>query len=160
MTLPTPRRDFSLVFPPDPAWVRPTREAVRTLLAAVSRDDLVDEAVLLTSETVTNAVRACLDTGVRESVRMYGAYEGDGGAGGTFTRRERRRGRRRERRISGLKGANGTRGTPHGHELFKSPGPRTTLSAPRGSPPAVAPATPIGGRAHDSWEQESACHCT
>jgi anti-sigma regulatory factor (Ser/Thr protein kinase) len=82
MTLPTtPRRDFSLVFPPDPRWVRPTREAVRTLLAAVSRDDLVDEAVLLASETVTNAVRACLDTGVREPVRMYGAYEGNG----TFT---------------------------------------------------------------------------
>jgi hypothetical protein len=83
MALPTPRRDFSLVFPPDPVWVRPTREVVRTLLAAVSRDDLVEEAVLLTSETVTNAVRACLDTGVREPVRMYGAYEGE--AGGTFT---------------------------------------------------------------------------
>ncbi|MEU3464916.1 ATP-binding protein [Streptomyces sp. NPDC006733] len=51
--------DFSLVFPPDPVWVRSAREGVRTLLAATDTSSLADIALLLTSEVVTNAVNAC-----------------------------------------------------------------------------------------------------
>ncbi|GHF46945.1 hypothetical protein GCM10010218_30290 [Streptomyces mashuensis] len=54
-----PRSDFSLVFPPAPAWVRGAREAVRTALLIARREELVPMAMLLTSEVVTNAVNAC-----------------------------------------------------------------------------------------------------
>ncbi|MCZ4122221.1 ATP-binding protein [Streptomyces sp. H39-S7] len=58
-----PGPDFSLVFPPDPVWVRSAREAVRALLRSARRDDLTDTALLLTSEVVTNAVNACHSSG-------------------------------------------------------------------------------------------------
>jgi anti-sigma regulatory factor (Ser/Thr protein kinase) len=53
------RPDFSLVFPPDPAWVRSARDLVRTLLTTSQRQDIADTALLLTSEVVTNAINAC-----------------------------------------------------------------------------------------------------
>ncbi|MGR3933245.1 ATP-binding protein [Streptomyces sp. BRA346] len=72
-----PRADFSLVFPPDPGWVRTAREAVRTALRTANRTDLTDTALLLTSEAVTNAVNACRNSGCSAPVTLYaewGAY--------------------------------------------------------------------------------------
>ncbi|WP_327355411.1 ATP-binding protein [Streptomyces sp. NBC_01304] len=51
--------EFSLVFPPDPAWVRVAREAVRAAAHHSGIGELDDTAALLTSEVVTNAVIAC-----------------------------------------------------------------------------------------------------
>lgn len=65
-----PGPDFSLVFPPDPVWVRSAREAVRALLRSARRDDLTDTALLLTSEAVTNAVKACHDSGCSVPVTL------------------------------------------------------------------------------------------
>lgn len=67
-TPPTP--DCSLVFPPDPAWVRAAREAVRSLLTAARRTDLTDTALVLTSEVVTNAVNACQAQHCNAPVRL------------------------------------------------------------------------------------------
>ncbi|MGW3569157.1 ATP-binding protein [Streptomyces sp. NPDC000941] len=69
-----PRADFSLVFPPDPTWVRTAREAVRTALHAANRPDLTDTALLLTSEAVTNAVTACLHSGCAAPVTLYAEW--------------------------------------------------------------------------------------
>lgn len=65
---PFPTRDFSLVFPAHPVWVRTAREAVRASLRSGSppmrrEGDLADTALLLTSEIVTNAIRASLAGG-------------------------------------------------------------------------------------------------
>ncbi|MBB5936856.1 ATP-binding protein [Streptomyces zagrosensis] len=66
-----PHPDFSLVFPPDPGWVRTAREAVRTALTSAHRTELTDDALLLTSEAVTNAVNACLLSGCSAPVTLY-----------------------------------------------------------------------------------------
>jgi hypothetical protein len=71
-----PGPDFSIVFPPDPVWVRAIREAVRTLLAAAGRAELTDTALLLTSEAVTNAVNACRNTGCSLPLTVFGEYTG------------------------------------------------------------------------------------
>ncbi|MFR9726586.1 ATP-binding protein [Streptomyces sp. MS19] len=54
--------DFALRFPAHPAWVRNVRQAMRTALdTTVPRNgELIDTAVLLTSEVVSNAVKASL----------------------------------------------------------------------------------------------------
>ncbi|MEU2791105.1 ATP-binding protein [Streptomyces sp. NPDC007100] len=64
----------SLVFPPDPVWVSVAREAVRALLAAVGRGDLADDALLLTSEAVTNAVNACRTSDCSAPVTVYAEW--------------------------------------------------------------------------------------
>ncbi|MCQ4080356.1 ATP-binding protein [Streptomyces sp. RB6PN25] len=71
-----PPTDCSLVFPPDPLWVRSAREAVRTLLTAVRADELADTAALLTSEAVTNAVNACRTSGCSAPLTVYAKYSG------------------------------------------------------------------------------------
>lgn len=55
-----PVNAVSMTFPPDPVWVRSAREAVRTAMTTVvpTKHDLIDTAMLLTSEAVTNAVVA------------------------------------------------------------------------------------------------------
>ncbi|KOG87635.1 ATP-binding protein [Streptomyces varsoviensis] len=70
-----PRPDFSLVFPPRPGWVHTARQAMRTALAAAGRADLVDVAVLLTSEAVTNAVNACIGSGCSVPVTLYAEWD-------------------------------------------------------------------------------------
>ncbi|NEW74811.1 ATP-binding protein [Streptomyces rhizosphaericus] len=69
-----PRADFSLVFPPDPGWVRTAREAVRTALHTAKRTDLTDTALLLTSEAVTNAVNTCRTSGTSAPVTLYAEW--------------------------------------------------------------------------------------
>jgi anti-sigma regulatory factor (Ser/Thr protein kinase) len=71
---PFPRTDFSLVFPPAPGWVRTAREAVRTALTAAQRSELVDTAVLLTSELVTNAVKASLGARCTSPVTVHAEW--------------------------------------------------------------------------------------
>ncbi|WP_406196620.1 ATP-binding protein [Streptomyces europaeiscabiei] len=66
--------NVSLAFPPHPAWVRPAREAVRALLAASGHPELTDTAVLLTSETVTNAINACTAKGCTTSVILHASW--------------------------------------------------------------------------------------
>ncbi|BBC33444.1 hypothetical protein SGFS_047380 [Streptomyces graminofaciens] len=66
--------DVSLVFPPHPAWVRPARETVRTLLAASDYPELTDAAVLLTSEAVTNAINACAAKGCTTPVTLRAGW--------------------------------------------------------------------------------------
>ncbi|MFE7119264.1 ATP-binding protein [Streptomyces sp. NPDC057654] len=73
-----PRPDFSLVFPPRPGWVHTARQAMRTALAAADRADLVDVAVLLTSEAVTNAVNASIGSGCSEPVTLYAEWDAKG----------------------------------------------------------------------------------
>ncbi|WP_326582581.1 ATP-binding protein [Streptomyces sp. NBC_00481] len=63
--------NVSLAFPPHPAWVRLAREAVRALLTAADHPELTDTAVLLTSETVTNAINACTAKGCTTSVILH-----------------------------------------------------------------------------------------
>ena len=75
-----PRADFSLVFPPDPGWVRTAREAVRTALRTANRTDLTDTALLLTSEAVTNAVNDCRNSGCSAPVTLSAEW----GAHGTL----------------------------------------------------------------------------
>lgn len=75
-----PLPEFSLVFPPDPGWVRTAREAVRTALRSARRGDLCDTALLLTSEVVTNAVNACQGSGCWEPVTLYAEWLGAGAA--------------------------------------------------------------------------------
>ncbi|MDT0548290.1 ATP-binding protein [Streptomyces lonegramiae] len=71
---PSDSRLVSLVFPPEPVWVRAAREAVRTLLAAADRRDLADTALLLTSEAVTNSVNACLRSGCSTPVTLFAEW--------------------------------------------------------------------------------------
>ncbi|MDJ0340377.1 ATP-binding protein [Streptomyces sp. H10-C2] len=70
--------DFSLVFPPDPVWVRSAREGVRTLLTATGGGALADTALLLTSEVVTNAVNACHRAGTHSRLTLFAACERPG----------------------------------------------------------------------------------
>ncbi|MGW0824118.1 ATP-binding protein [Streptomyces sp. NPDC002845] len=70
---PTPT-DVSLVFPPQPVWVRAARETVRTLLTASQRPELTDTAVLLTSEAVTNAINACVEKGCATPVTLHAGW--------------------------------------------------------------------------------------
>ncbi|GAA0504772.1 MULTISPECIES: ATP-binding protein [Streptomyces] len=74
MSTQLPRADFSLVFPPDPGWVRTAREAVRTALRTANRTDLTDTALLLTSEAVTNAVNAFRTSGCSAPVTLYAEW--------------------------------------------------------------------------------------
>ncbi|MFG3252405.1 ATP-binding protein [Streptomyces sp. NPDC048172] len=55
-----PVNALAMTFPPDPVWVRSAREAVRTAMNTVvgAKQDLIETAMLLTSEVVTNAVAA------------------------------------------------------------------------------------------------------
>ncbi|MCP3819557.1 ATP-binding protein [Streptomyces sp. A3M-1-3] len=69
-----PPADVSLVFPPDPVWVRAAREAVRTVLTAADRHDLADTALLLTSEAVTNAVNACASSNCTTPVTLFAGW--------------------------------------------------------------------------------------
>ncbi|MFI0729731.1 ATP-binding protein [Streptomyces sp. NPDC021225] len=71
---PSDSRLVSLVFPPEPVWVRAARQAVRTLLAAADRRDLADTALLLTSEAVTNSVNACLRSGCSTPVTLFAEW--------------------------------------------------------------------------------------
>ena len=71
---PPPSADVSLVFPPHPAWVRTARETVRTLLAVSHRPELIDTAILLTSEAVTNAINACKLKGFLTPVTLYAGW--------------------------------------------------------------------------------------
>ncbi|ARF55628.1 ATP-binding protein [Streptomyces gilvosporeus] len=64
----------SLVFPPDPVWVRAARETVRALLLVARRRDLTDEALLLTSEAVTNSVNACAAKGCTTPVTLFAEW--------------------------------------------------------------------------------------
>ncbi|WP_431042242.1 ATP-binding protein [Streptomyces sp. P1-3] len=64
----------SLVFPPEPVWVRAARETVRSLLLAADRGDLTDTALLLTSEAVTNSVNACLNSGCSTPVTLFAEW--------------------------------------------------------------------------------------
>ena len=56
-------RVLRLVLPPDVPAVRLARRATRDALAAWQLDQLEEDAVLLVSELVTNAVRHAMDTG-------------------------------------------------------------------------------------------------
>ncbi|WP_406402206.1 ATP-binding protein [Streptomyces sp. NBC_00879] len=69
-----PTGDVSLVFPPDPLWVRAARETVRTLLGSTRRTELMDTAVLLTSEAVTNAINACVLKGCTAPVTLFAGW--------------------------------------------------------------------------------------
>ncbi|HET6359955.1 ATP-binding protein [Streptomyces sp.] len=69
-----PTGDVSLVFPPDPLWVRAARETVRTLLGGTRRTELMDTAVLLTSEAVTNAINACVLKGCTAPVTLFAGW--------------------------------------------------------------------------------------
>ncbi|GAA1911644.1 hypothetical protein GCM10009716_22010 [Streptomyces sodiiphilus] len=73
--------DVRLAFPPSPAWVRPAREAVRTALTEVvpAKRDLIETAAPLTSELVTNAVVASLDSLRPVPVGLYAAWTSQGG---------------------------------------------------------------------------------
>jgi len=56
-------RVLRLALPPDVPAVRLARQVTRDALAAWQLDDLEEDAVLLVSELVTNAVRHAVDTG-------------------------------------------------------------------------------------------------
>ncbi|KNB51391.1 ATP-binding protein [Streptomyces caatingaensis] len=74
---PRPHAGFSLLFPPEPGWVRAARDAVRTALAPAHADckpELADTAVLLTSEVVTNAVNACRHTGCSSPIALHAEW--------------------------------------------------------------------------------------
>ncbi|MFE0106978.1 ATP-binding protein [Streptomyces sp. NPDC059009] len=68
--------DVSLVFPPDPAWVRTARDTVRTLLTTTGHPELTDTAVLLTSEAVTNAINACATQVCTAPVTLFAGWAG------------------------------------------------------------------------------------
>lgn len=77
-----PAPAFSLTFPPDPAWVRTCRETVRTSAESAGRarngaawgSELADLAVLLTSESVSNAIAACAEGGCPQPVSLHGDW--------------------------------------------------------------------------------------
>ncbi|GAA1905918.1 hypothetical protein GCM10009716_14830 [Streptomyces sodiiphilus] len=75
-------QDVTLTFPPDPVWVRSAREVVRTVLTAKvpAKRELIDVAALLTSEAVTNAVRASEASSTAAPI----AFSADWGPDGTI----------------------------------------------------------------------------
>ncbi|MEU7042675.1 ATP-binding protein [Streptomyces varsoviensis] len=73
-----PHLDFSLTFPPDPAWVRTCRETVRTSTRTLKAPELTELAVLLTSESVTNAIVACEGAGCAYPITLYGEWRAEG----------------------------------------------------------------------------------
>lgn len=75
---PRPTADVSLVFPPDPVWVRAAREVVRTLVNASTRTELTDTAVLLTSEAVTNSIAACALSDTAAPVTLFAGWSEPG----------------------------------------------------------------------------------
>lgn len=76
--------DFSLTFPPDPAWVRTCRDSVRTSARAYALDtELADVAVLLTSECVSNAVTASAASGCPHPVSLHAEWGLPGAAPGS-----------------------------------------------------------------------------
>ncbi|WP_129841695.1 ATP-binding protein [Streptomyces sp. RFCAC02] len=72
--------DFALHFPADPAWVRNVRQAMRTALGGtVPRNgELIDTAVLLTSEIVSNAVTASLHCPTPPPVDVHACWSPEG----------------------------------------------------------------------------------
>jgi hypothetical protein len=69
--------DFSLTFPPDPAWVRTCRETVRTSARTLGRGaELIELAMLLMSESVSNAITACADSGCPDPITLHGEWGG------------------------------------------------------------------------------------
>ncbi|OEV06040.1 ATP-binding protein [Streptomyces oceani] len=80
-----PSPDFSLTFPPDPAWVRTCRETVRTSsCSAVEKPDsdrreFAELAALLASEAATNAITASAAAGCPYPITLYGEWLAEGG---------------------------------------------------------------------------------
>ncbi|MGK5531446.1 ATP-binding protein [Streptomyces sp. URMC 129] len=71
---------FALHFPAHPVWVRNARQAVRTALRSVEvvNDELIDMAVLLTSELVSNAISASLNCRTPPPVDMHAFWSPEG----------------------------------------------------------------------------------
>ncbi|ARQ69398.1 ATP-binding protein [Streptomyces marincola] len=72
--------DFTLRFPAHPVWVRNARHAMRTALSTtvIADDELIDTAVLLTSEVVSNAIKASLDCPSPPPVDVHACWSPDG----------------------------------------------------------------------------------
>ena len=72
---------FCLTFPPDPVWVRTCRETVRTSTCTLKEKqaELAETAILLTSESVSNAVTACVRAGCAYPITLHGEWLADGG---------------------------------------------------------------------------------
>ncbi|MEV0279056.1 ATP-binding protein [Streptomyces sp. NPDC050610] len=73
-----PSLDFSLAFPPDPVWVRTCRETIRTFTRTLKAPELTELAVLLTSESVTNAITACAGGGCAHAITLHGEWRREG----------------------------------------------------------------------------------
>jgi PAS domain S-box-containing protein len=70
-------QSLDVTLPPQPASVAEARQRVRDLLVAHGRDDLLDAAVLLVSELVTNALlHAATDIGVSATLDGEGLHVG------------------------------------------------------------------------------------
>lgn len=71
---------LTLWFPAHPVWVRTAREAVRTALttAVPANVELIETAVLLTSEVVANAVTASLNCLTPPPIAMNACWSPDG----------------------------------------------------------------------------------
>ncbi|WP_344527759.1 ATP-binding protein [Streptomyces albiaxialis] len=69
-----------MTFPPDPVWVRSAREAVRTAMNTVvgAKQDLIETAMLLTSEVVTNAVAAACNSLTPAPIGLRAGWTEDG----------------------------------------------------------------------------------
>ncbi|SFB80056.1 ATP-binding protein [Streptomyces aidingensis] len=78
---PSPPDGFTLSFPPQPEWVRTARHAVRTALlgSAACKPELTETATLLTSEAVSNAVTASLNSRCPDPVLVQALWARDGG---------------------------------------------------------------------------------
>jgi anti-sigma regulatory factor (Ser/Thr protein kinase) len=72
--------DFTLRFPAHPIWVRNAREAMRTALSTSNphNGDLIETAVLLTSEVVSNAIRASLKCPSPPPVDVHACWSPEG----------------------------------------------------------------------------------
>ncbi|RKN10038.1 ATP-binding protein [Streptomyces radicis] len=72
--------DFALRFPAHPVWVRNARQAMRTALTSVvpANPELIETAVLLTSEVVSNAVRASLGCRTPPPVDVHACWSPEG----------------------------------------------------------------------------------
>ncbi|ONK12303.1 ATP-binding protein [Streptomyces sp. MP131-18] len=72
--------DFTLRFPAHPVWVRNARQAMRTALSSAvpANAELIETAVLLTSEVVSNAIKASLDCPSPPPVDVHACWSPDG----------------------------------------------------------------------------------
>ncbi|MGK5532587.1 ATP-binding protein [Streptomyces sp. URMC 129] len=72
--------DFALRFPAHPVWVRNARDAMRTALSTTvpGNDELIDIAVLLTSEVVSNAIRASRNCPTPPPVDVHACWSPEG----------------------------------------------------------------------------------